>query len=68
MTIELIVFLSQRTYKLAQAPGQNSIGTGGQYWIGVNKLTQQAVQDVVIDTVVSGHGGDRHAGDSAGGH
>ncbi len=30
-------------------------------------LTQPAVQDVVIDAVVSGHGGDRHAGDAAGG-
>jgi hypothetical protein len=35
-TIEFIVIHSQQTSKLAQAPGQNSIGTGGQYWIGVN--------------------------------
>ena len=34
----------------------------------VRQLTQPAVQDVVIDAVVSGHGGDRHAGDAAGGH
>jgi len=34
----------------------------------VRQLTQPAVQDVVIDAVVSGHGRDRHTGDSAGGH
>ena len=34
----------------------------------VRQLTQPAVQDVVIDTMISGHRGDRHAGDSAGGH
>ena len=34
----------------------------------VRQLTQPAVQDVVIDAVVSGHGGDRHAVDAAGGH
>ena len=34
----------------------------------VRQLTQPAVQDVVIDAVVSGHGGDRHAGDAAGCH
>ena len=34
----------------------------------VRQLTQPAVQDVVIDAVISGHGGDRHAGDAAGSH
>lgn len=38
-TIELIVTHSRQTSKLAQAPGQNSIGTGGQYWIGVNSAS-----------------------------
>jgi hypothetical protein len=34
----------------------------------VRQLTQPAVQNVVIDAVVSGNGGDRHAGDAAGGN
>ena len=31
----------------------------------VGQLTQPTVQDVVIDAVVSSHGGDRHAGNAA---
>jgi hypothetical protein len=52
-TIEFIVIHSQQTSKLAQAPGQNSIGTGGQYWIGVNticfkKESSMATRDFVL--------------------
>jgi hypothetical protein len=48
-TIEFIVIHSQQTSKLAQAPGQNSIGTGGQYWIGVNIETGYSQSKVVFN-------------------
>ena len=47
VAFELIVIHSQRLRRWPKSPGQYSIGTGGQYWIGANTLRNPRKHAVV---------------------